>query len=446
MIAPPRILIVDDEPRMAHAIATALERIGYECRTCGDATEALEVFRKSGADAVITDRRMPGMSGDELLSALRIYDPEIPVILVTAHADIQSAVAAMRAGAFDYVTKPFDNDELRALVARALELRKLRRENRNFRDELGARWADEIIAESDRMKAAIDLADRVAPSNATVLIEGETGTGKEVIARRLHFSSPRVGGPFVAVNCSALAESVLESELFGHEKGAFTGAGAQRRGCFERADGGTLLLDEIGEISPSFQVKLLRVLQEGEVLRVGGIEPRQVDIRLVVATNRNLATEVREGRFREDLFFRLNVVPIVLSPLRDRRQDILPLAHYFLQRHTREGGRVLELSPQTERVLLDHAWPGNVRELENAIERASLLSHEPVLQPEDFSLGILTSSKESSGENLQVAIDLATREHVQRVLDSSANHRAEAARRLGVDRTTLYRLIKRLGL
>ncbi len=441
-----RILIVDDEPRMAHAIATALERNGYDCRTCANGVEALEVFRQTGADLVVTDRKMPEMSGDDLLRELRLIDEELPVILVTAHADVHSAVEAMRNGAFDYVAKPFDNDELRGRVSRALELRRLRRENQNFRDELGARWSDSVVAESASMRAALDLADRVASSHATILIEGETGTGKEVIARRLHFSSPRVGGPFVAVNCSALAESVLESELFGHEKGAFTGAVAERKGCFERADGGTLLLDEIGEIDSAFQAKLLRVLQEGEVQRVGGDRPRPVDVRLVVATHRDLATEVREGRFREDLFFRLNVIPIALAPLRERRDDILPLVRFFLDRQASASGRRVTLSKSAEELLLEHSWPGNVRELENSIERAVILSAADELHADDFALMRSTVDAGSPGDTLQEALDAATRRHVSRILEECGNHRAAAARRLGIDRTTLYRLVQRLGI
>ena len=322
---------------------------------------------------------MPGMDGLELLRRLHAKRPALPVILITAHGSVPSAVAAMREGAFDYLTKPFDNDELRALVGRALDLTRLERENRYLKQEVASRYApDAMVAESARGKELLDLVRRVAPSKATVLIQGESGTGKELVARLLHYWSDRVGQPFVAVNCKAFAEGVLESELFGHEKGAFTGAATTRAGCFERAQGGTLFLDEIGEMSLDFQAKLLRVLQEGEVLRVGGTQPRKVDVRVVAATNRVLRDEVQGGRFREDLFFRLNVIPVQLAPLRERREDVLPLAHHFLARHAAGGGRRLALSPEAERALAEHAWPGNVRELENVIERAVVLARGEV--------------------------------------------------------------------
>jgi len=330
-----RVLIVDDEARMAEVIAAALRRAGHECETCASGEAALAALEERGADVLVTDWKMPEMDGIELLRRLHARRPGLPVILVTAHGTVPSAVAAMREGAFDYVPKPFDNDELRATVARALELRRLERENRWLRQEVASRYAPEaVVAESPGSRELLALVRRVAPSRATVLIQGESGTGKELVARLLHYWSDRVGRPFVAVNVKAFAEGVLESELFGHEKGAFTGAVAARAGCFERADGGTLFLDEIAEIAPDVQVKLLRVLQEGEVLRVGGGEARPVDVRVVAATNRVVREEIATGRFREDLYFRLNVIPIQLLPLRSRREDIVPLARLFLARHT----------------------------------------------------------------------------------------------------------------
>jgi len=387
----PRILIVDDEPRMGAALATALRRSGYACEACTSGTDALRIFGEHGADVVVTDRRMPGIDGMELMRELLKAKPGLPVILITAYGDVPSAVAAMRDGAFDYVTKPFDNDELRNLVARALELDRLRDENRLLRQEVGARFGDAIVAESEAMRAVLELVDRTGPSTASVLIQGESGTGKEVIAKRLHYRSPRVGRPFVAVNCKAFAPGVLESELFGHEKGAFTGADAERAGCFERADGGTLFLDEIGEVEPEFQVKLLRVLQEGEVLRVGGSAPRPVDVRIVAATNRDLRREIAAGRFREDLFYRLNVIPIRLPPLRRRRDDVLPLARHFLAMHAEHGGRRLRLEPESEELLRRHPWPGNVRELENSIERAVVLARGDVIGADDLLLEDLSA-------------------------------------------------------
>ncbi|MBI1815302.1 MAG: sigma-54-dependent Fis family transcriptional regulator [Deltaproteobacteria bacterium] len=444
----PRILIVDDETRMATVIAMALGRAGYECETCSDGAAALKALEARPADLVVTDWKMPQMDGIELLRQLHARQPALPVILVTAHGSVPSAVAAMRDGAFDYVTKPFDNDELRAIVARALDLTRLERENRYLRQEVASRYAPAaMVAESSRSKDVLDLVRRVAPSRATVLIQGESGTGKELIARLLHYWSDRVGRPFVPVNCKAFAEGVLESELFGHEKGAFTGAAAARIGCFERATGGTLFLDEIGETAPDFQAKLLRVLQDGEVLPVGGTQPRTIDVRVVAATNRVLRDEIAAGRFREDLYFRLNVIPIQLAPLRERREDILPLARHFLDRHAAEAGRALTLASESEETLNTHPWPGNVRELENAIERAVVLARTEVITPEDLLLEHRGGPAESTRDgSLHHALDHTAAARIRAALNSANGQRNEAARALGIDRTTLYRMMKRFGL
>ena len=444
----PRIVVVDDEVRMAEAMAAALERSGYDCASFASGEAALADVLDRGADVVVSDWRMSGLDGLELLRRLHAARDAVPVILVTAYGDVPSAVQAMREGAFDYVTKPFDNDELRSLVAHALELTRLRRENQEFRQQLAGRDGWDVIAESEGMKGVLDLVDRAAPSRASVLVQGESGTGKEVVARRLHLKSNRVGGPFVAVNCRAFAESVLESELFGHEKGSFTGAIAAHAGCFERAGGGTLLLDEIGDIGPAFQAKLLRVIQEGEVQRVGAAMPRRVDVRVVAATNRSLQTEVAEGRFREDLFFRLNVIPIVIPPLRERREDVLPLAHHFLRRHAGESGRLVGISGEAERRLLAHDWPGNVRELHNAIERALVLTRHDQIQPEDLLLDVpgVSAPRPAEAGTLQSALERAAAERIRAALDAAGGRRAEAAARLGIDRTTLFRWQKRLDL
>ncbi len=453
-----RILVVDDEPRMAEAIALALIRSGYECETCTSAEGALAAFERGGADLVLTDVRMPGVDGLELMRRLLAAQPSLPIILITAHGEVRSAVDAMRRGAFDYITKPFDNNELRSLVARALTLGRLQRENRWLRRELGARHADGVICESSAMKEALELVERAAHSKAPVLIQGASGTGKEVIARHLHRASERAEGPFVAVNCKAFASGVLESELFGHERGAFTGAQRSRSGCFERARGGTLLLDEIGEVDVGFQAKILRVLQEDEVQRVGADRPIRVDARVVAATNRNLKEEIAAGRFREDLFFRLNVIPIHLSPLCKRPEDVLPLARHFLARHASDGGRLLTLEPEAEAELAGHSWPGNVRELENAIERAVVLARSGTVGPEDLLLDSTAAMAPSPATvspvtvspaplaSLQEALDGATIEALGRALDRVQGRRAAAAELLGIDRTTLYRLMKRHGL
>ncbi|MFN8642888.1 MAG: sigma-54 dependent transcriptional regulator [Candidatus Binatia bacterium] len=444
-----RIVIVDDEPRMAAVVAMALQRDGYECEPCGSAADALAAIDARGADVVVSDLRMPDMDGLELLRRLRAARPDLPVILLTAHASIPSAVAAMRDGAFDYVAKPFDNDELRALVRRALDLTRLASENRWLRQELGQRYApDTVVAESPRSRELLELIRRVAPSRATVLIQGESGTGKELVARLLHFWSDRVARPFVAVNCKAFAEGVLESELFGHEKGAFTGAVAARVGCFERASGGTLFLDEIGEVGPDFQAKLLRVLQEGEVQRVGGNVPRRVDARVVSASNRALRDEVAAGRFREDLFFRLNVIPVQLAPLRERREDVLPLAERFLARFAGGTGRELRFAADATAALLAHRWPGNVRELENAIERAVVLARGHEITPEDLLLEEAPAARTVTAHEgtLQDCLDRAAAERIRAALAAAGRNRAAAAQALGIERTTLYRMMKRLGI
>jgi len=444
----PRVVIVDDEPRMAAVVAMALGRDGYDCEQCASAAAALEAIEARGADVVVSDLKMPEMDGIDLLRQLRVSRPALPVILLTAHGSVPSAVAAMREGAFDYVAKPFDNDELRALVARALALTSLERENRELRREVAGRYAPEaIVAESPASTALLALVRRVAPSRATVLVQGESGTGKELVARLLHYWSDRVGKPFVAVNCKAFAEGVLESELFGHEKGAFTGAATARAGCFERAAGGTLFLDEIGEIGGDFQAKLLRVMQEGEVLRVGGAAPRRLDVRVVCATNRSLRDEVAAGRFREDLFFRLNVIPIQLTPLRERRADILPLARQFLDRQQRETGRSLVFGAEAEQVLLAHPWPGNVRELENAVERAVVLARGAEITPDDLLLEPLTQppAAGSADGTLQDCLDRAAAARIRAALAAAGGNRVDAARALGIERTTLYRMMKRFG-
>jgi len=444
-----RIYIVDDERNMASAIARTLERCGYTCNWFTDAESALAAFEKEPADLVLTDQRMPGMDGIEFMRQLHRIKANLPVILITAFGGIASAVKAMKEGAFDYVTKPFDNTELRALVGRALRLDHLERENRELRHRLNSSHRAGIIAQSDGMRAVLDLADRAATSKATVLITGESGTGKEVVARQLHFQSERVGRPFLAVNCKAFAEGVLESELFGHEKGAFTGAHSERMGCFERARGGTLFLDEIGETNGAFQAKLLRVLQESEVLRVGGTSPRKVDVRIVAATNRNLRDQVAKSEFREDLFFRLNVIPIHIPPLRERRDDILPLVHHFLEKQMQVAGKRLSLSSEAQIQILNHSWPGNVRELENSIERAAVLAKSEAIGPEDLLLepGLTVGLKEEeNGGTLQEAMDQAAEARIRRALQACGNRKAEAAATLGIDRTTLYRFMKKLGM
>ena len=447
----PRILVIDDEPRMAEIVGMVLRRDGFEVVTSTSSHDALALHEKDPFDLVLTDLRMPAPDGLEVLRQVRAASAETPVVLFTAHATVSNAIEALRDGAFDYIQKPFDNDALRACVRRALELNRLSRENRYLRAELRQRHAlGDIIATSDSMTEVLDLVRRAARSAATVLISGESGTGKELIARAVHFHSDRVAGPFVAVNCKAFAEGLLESELFGHERGAFTGADRTRKGLFEEAAGGTLFLDEIGEISESFQAKLLRVLQEREIRRIGDDQTRPIDVRIVVATNRDLQSEVAAGRFREDLFFRLAVIPIRIPPLRDRPEDILPLARHFLVEHQRGSGRRFgDLGTETETHLLSHGWPGNVRELENAIERAVVLSTGDELQPSDLLFMQSDPARTSRSETdatLQSALDHASKKAIESALAATGGAKSDAAARLGIDRTTLYRLIRKYGM
>jgi DNA-binding NtrC family response regulator len=445
----PRLLILDDEQRMVDILAMVLRREGYEVAPFVRAHEALAALRAEPFDLLITDLKMPELDGLSVLEQTKKIDEEIPVILITAHATVATAIAAMREGAFDYVEKPFDNDELKNLVRRALDVTRLARENRYLRAELKQRYSlDALVAESPTMREALDLVRRAARSRSTVLITGESGAGKEIVARAVHYHSDRVGQPFVAVNCKAFAESVLESELFGHEKGAFTGADRSKPGLFERADGGTLFLDEIGEVTGDFQGKLLRVLQERKFQRVGGTSERSVDVRIVAATNRDLRAEVAAGRFREDLYFRLAVIPVHLPPLRERREDVLPLARHFLAKWNAELARDLSgWTPEVESYFLKHNWPGNVRELENAIERGVVLARGDQLTLSDLLIDAEPDGSASASENapgdLQSFLDRAAAEHIRSVLKDVQGARLEAARRLGVDRTTLYRLMRK---
>ncbi len=371
-----RILVVDDEVNARTALAELLRDEGYEVETAADAFKALGKYEAFSPHVVVTDLKMPGMDGIELVKKIRAMEDAAAVVVMTAFGAVASAVDAMRAGAAEYLTKPLDFDELLVVVDKVFEQQALRRETRQLRVRVRDRVApSNIVGVSPPMQRVFEVVDQVAPSRATVMISGESGTGKELVANAIHQRSPRANGPFVKLHCAALAESLLESELFGHEKGSFTGASARKDGRFQIADGGTLFLDEIGEISPTIQVKLLRFLQEHEFERVGGTQTIRVDVRVIAATNRNLTEEVAKGRFREDLFYRLNVVALEMPPLRDRRSDIPGLAKFFLDRYMRENAKQIEgFAPETIELLIAYDWPGNVRELENAIERAVVLT------------------------------------------------------------------------
>ncbi|MBC2743700.1 MAG: sigma-54-dependent Fis family transcriptional regulator [Desulfosarcina sp.] len=386
------MLIVDDEKNYTLILAAILEDEGFETLTANSGPEALDILSESDVDLVLTDMKMPAMDGIDLLERIKKEDADLPVIMMTAHGTVEKAVEAMQKGAYNYILKPFDNERLVLYVNKAVSMYRVVKENRQLRSAVESRYSfHNIIGKSKAMQDVFQVIRKVAPAAATVLIEGASGTGKELVATALHFNSPRKGKPFVAVNCSALVETLLESELFGHEKGAFTGAVSMKKGRFEIADGGTLFLDEIGELSPGLQVKLLRVLQERVIERVGGVKPFPVNIRLIAATNKSLKAEVAKGNFREDLFYRLNVVPLTLPPLRERLEDIRPLVGHFIAKYSGErnmGLPVTGIDREVERLFYEYDWPGNVRELENVIERAVVMSPEEIIQvsdlPKDF--------------------------------------------------------------
>ena len=391
------ILVVDDEVNYLTVMEALLGDTGYEVLTAPSALEALKIAGASDLDLVLTDMKMPKMSGIELLDELHRLYPDLPVIIMTAFGTVEKAVTAMKKGAFDYILKPFKNDEILVTIAKALEHRHLLLTNRLLYQELEKKYGfPNIVGESRVMQEILALVKRVASSKATVLVTGESGTGKELVARAIHQCSNRAQKPFISVNCAALTETLLESELFGHERGAFTDAVAMRKGRFELADGGTLFLDEVAEMSQALQAKLLRVLQEMEFERVGGNRTIKVDVRVVAATNRDLKEEVEAGRFREDLFYRLNVVHLQVPPLRQRQEDIPLLAAHFVKKYVQENVRgKIRLTPEALKVLVQYAWPGNVRELENVMERAVILCHNNLITPEDLPVGL---APETAGE------------------------------------------------
>ena len=445
----PRTLIIDDDPLVATSIRTQMELLDHEVLLAHTGEEGLALVEEQPLDLVISDIQLPGVNGDEVMRTIRKTHPELPVILVTAHGAVKDAVRAIQDGAFQYLLKPIDLDELEVSVERALEATHLRRENRTLRAELAGHGTHgvQLIGSSPAMVKVHDLILRVARSDSTVLITGETGTGKEMIAQTVHYRSPRAKAPLVAFNCAAFNENLMESELFGHEKGAFTGANQARRGRFEEADGGTIFLDEIGETSKAFQARLLRVLQEREFERVGGNRKVAIDVRVIASTNRDLETEVEEDRFREDLYYRLRVVPIHLPPLRERRDDILPLAAHFLASYAEQySSPVTGFSEACTKALENQPWPGNVRELKHAVERAVVLATRDVLEPEDLEFGeggVRPAAETSTSQALQDVLEETSREHVIKVLDQTDWRKQAAAEILGIDRATLYRMIRK---
>jgi len=435
------VLIVDDEANLRSSLAEFLSLDGYQSEVAASGAEALDLLERRVFDAVVLDLRMPGMDGLETLDRILSSGPTVPVIMMSAHGEISDAVSAMKRGAVDYLVKPFDPAELSLRLGKAIADARVVR-----RAEAGARRADRPwVGEDPAMRAIETLVARVAPTATTVLITGESGTGKEVFAREIHRLSPRTDGPFVAVNVAALPESLLESELFGYEKGAFTGAVARRAGLFELASGGTLFLDEVGEMSPATQVKLLRVLQERTVTRVGGERTIPVDARIVAATNRDLEADVKTGRFREDLYFRLNVIRLRVPPLRERPGDIAPLAGAFLARFAREIGKdVRGIEPAALRALEAHPFPGNVRELENAVERAVILCDGDALAARDFWPE--SGSKATAVGDEPVTVREAERRAIVAALARNGGHRERTALELGISRRTLLTKMREYGL
>ncbi|KJS32278.1 MAG: Fis family transcriptional regulator [Desulfatitalea sp. BRH_c12] len=453
------ILIVDDEKNYPLILSAVLQEEGFETLTANSGHEALAVLENSDVDLVLTDMKMPKMDGIELLQRIKAVNPELPVIMMTAYGTVEKAVEAMQKGAYSYILKPFDNEQLILYVDKAMAMYRVVKENRQLRSAVETRYNfGNIIGKSKPMQDVFETIRKVAPASATVLIEGASGTGKELVAKSIHFNSPRRNQPFVPVNCSALAESLLESELFGHEKGAFTGAISMKKGRFELADQGTLFLDEIGELSSSLQVKLLRVLQEKVFERVGGMRPISVNIRLIAATNKSLKEEIRQGRFREDLFYRLNVVPLILPPLRERLEDIRPLTAHFIQKYAEERQGitpVTRIEKEVERLFFDYNWPGNVRELENVIERAMVMCPGDTIRVDDLPKDFRQNVQKNSSLRLDDLTPRATlyetlayveKEMILRALRKADYVQSHAAAMLGIGKSGLNQKLKKFGI
>jgi two-component system, NtrC family, response regulator AtoC len=439
------VLLIDDDQGTMDLLREVLQKEGYAIHETKTGQEALAQVRAFPFDVVLADLRLPDLDGIEVLRTLHALDPDLPVIVMTAFGSMETAVEAIRDGAYDYIGKPFNLTEVRLTVRRACERRHLLQDNRRFQQALHEKYRFEnIVGTSPKMVDVYRTVARVASTRSTILLIGESGTGKELMARAIHYNSLRGKAPFVAVDCGALPESLLESELFGHEKGAFTGALGLKKGLFEVAHGGTIFLDEVGDIGPSLQAKLLRVLQEHEVRRVGGVEPIQIDIRVIAAARQDLEALVKSGRFREDLFYRLSVVTIALPRLSERRDDIPLLAMHFLGKYAAEAGkRLSHIAPEAMALLCQYDWPGNVRELEHVIERAIALTANPILLVDDLPAKLQAQAPTS---DVFPSLDEMEKRHVQLALKKTQGNRRQAAMLLGVSRRTLYRMAKRHGL
>jgi DNA-binding NtrC family response regulator len=447
----PAILIVEDEAKMRRLLELNLGEDGFTTLSAGDAEAGLKLLRENPVDLVVTDLKLPGMNGLEFLQAIKRQNAALPVVVMTAFGSVETAVDAMKAGASDYVLKPFSLTEMRMVIHKELDVRSLREENRSLREALGKKYAHpNVVARSPKMQEVLATVERVAPTNSTVLLGGESGVGKDLIARAIHEKSRRASGPFVKINSTAIPENLLESELFGYEKGAFTGAVSSKPGKFELADKGTLFLDEIGDVPPATQVKLLRVLQERDFERLGGTKTVKVDVRLIAATNRDLRAALEEGTFREDLYYRLNVVPIDIAPLRERREDIPDLVRLFISRFCGEAGRpVDDITPQAMQILVNYHWPGNVRELQNIMERACALAKGTKLDVGDIQLDLRPVKRVDSANHFLpegMTLEQWEDEMIQEALRRANGNKSQAARLLGLSRNALRYRLSKIGI
>jgi DNA-binding NtrC family response regulator len=453
----PTILIVEDEAKMQRLLQLSLAEDGFVALTASDAEAGLNLMRQEKVDLVLTDLRLPGMNGLEFLQGVRRINAAVPVVVMTAFGTVETAVEAMKSGASDYILKPFPMEEIKLIIRKELDVRSLREENRTLREALGKRYEfANIVARSPKMQEVLATMVRVAPTNSTVLLGGESGTGKDLIARAIHQHSRRASGPFVKINSTAIPENLLESELFGYERGAFTGAVNSKPGKFELADRGTIFLDEIGDVPPSIQVKLLRVLQEREFERLGGTKTLKVDVRLIAATNRDLRAALEEGTFREDLYYRLNVVPISIPPLREHKEDIPDLVEHFISRFGQDSAKEIRgITPAAMRMLIDYHWPGNVRELENIIERAVAFSDGPLIDAPDIRLDLSPSvgQTEAAGSDSAgpfpppgTSLERFEDEIIREALHRAHGNKSQAARLLGLSRNAFRYRLARIGV
>jgi len=447
----PTILIVEDEAKMRRLLELDLGEAGFNTLSTEDAESAIKLLRGNSVDLIVTDLKLPGMSGLEFLQAAKRTNAALPVIVMTAFGTVETAVEAMKAGASDYVLKPFSLAEMRMVVQKELDVKRLREENRSLREALGRRYEHpNVVARSAKMQQVLATVEQVAPTNSTVLLGGESGVGKDLIARAIHEKSRRASGPFIKINSTAIPENLLESELFGYEKGAFTGANNSKPGKFELADKGTLFLDEIGDVPPATQVKLLRVLQEREFERLGGTKTLKVDVRLIAATNRDLRAALEEGTFREDLYYRLNVVPIDIAPLREHKEDIPDLVNLFITRFATESDKkITGITPEAMQVLMGHYWPGNVRELQNIIERACALAGGSVLEVADIRLDTQRTKPVDAADGFLPAgmtLEQWEDEMIREALRRANGNKSQAARLLGLSRNALRYRLSKIGI